>query len=81
MNREQVAEIHKHLVDAQEALERANLCTARFTKVDRDLFSEMLFEIRGPLYQNLIGAIRDRYPDLGPPAVHKELPDIDSDLR
>jgi hypothetical protein len=41
----------------------------------------MLFEVRGPLYINVIGAIRDRYPDLGPPVISKELPEIDSDLR
>jgi hypothetical protein len=81
MDREQAAEIHKHLVDAQDALERANLCTSRFAKADRDLFSEMLFEIRGHLYQDLIGTIRNRYPDLGPPVISRELPDIDSDLR
>src|SRR5947208_204907 len=78
MDRTQAAEIHRHLVDAADAIDRASELIFALDKEDRAMLAAPLAEIGSALHFELLQAIYVRYPELRPPA---EPPSINSVLR
>ena len=80
MNPELAAEIHKHLLEAAEALRRAECAGQRLpTKHAREVFMEPLSRVTTPLHFELLRTLYDEHPELRPPP--RDPPSIDSTLR
>jgi Protein of unknown function len=81
MNREQAAEINRHLLDADGALSRSSRAIASLGKEERVKFDGLLQEVWTALQTTLLTPIYSQYPDLEPPYEKAEEPAIDSELR
>ena len=81
MNREQAAEIQRHLLDADSAMDRARRAIAGLGKEDRVRFDDLLAEVKADLQSEVLASIYDQHPDLKPPAEWREEPCITSELR
>jgi uncharacterized protein DUF3658 len=81
MNREQAAEIQRHLLDADSAMDRARRAIAGLGKDDRMRFDGLLAEVRADLQSEVLASIYDQHPDLKPPVEEREEPFITSELR
>ena len=62
MNRESAAEIQKHLLDANETMDRARRAIAGLGKEERVRFNDLLVEVIAALEANVLGAIHDQHP-------------------
>lgn len=80
MNREQAAEINRHLLDAYGAMDRASKAIASLGKEERVRLDDLLADVIMALQSGVLAAIYDQYPDLEPPA-EREFPCINSELR
>jgi hypothetical protein len=80
MNREQAVRIQKHLLDADVALDRARVAIAGLGKEERLALDGLLREVVDSLQLDLLAQVYDRYPDLEPPPLDKEIPTISSSL-
>jgi hypothetical protein len=78
MDRDQAAEIHKHLRDAAAALDRATEAIFKLGKDERKAFAEVLFDVQDALHFGLLRALYAEHPELKPP---QEQPRISSTLR
>lgn len=79
MDREQAAEIHRHLLTAAKAINRVGKLAFDLRKEDRALFADSLGNVVTTLHYELLHkAIYRQFPDLKPPS--KEKPRIDSKL-
>jgi hypothetical protein len=79
MDREQAAEIHRHLLAAAKAIARAQLSIAPLSQEDRAAFSEPLGNVYVALHYELLHkTIYRQFPDLKPPS--RERPRINSKL-
>jgi uncharacterized protein DUF3658 len=81
MNRESAAEIQKHLLDANEAMERARRAIAGLGKEERVRFDDLLVDVMAALECNVLAAIHEQHPELEPPVEGQEEPFINSELR
>jgi hypothetical protein len=79
MDREQATEIQKHLLDAAQAMRRAEAAVFDVGAEARRTFAEPLTNIIRELQFGLLQVIYNRFPDLKP--VPNEIPTIDSTLR
>jgi hypothetical protein len=80
MDREQATAIHKHLRDANDAVERATGVAFNLERNDREIFTVLL---RG-FYREcdeILERIYARYPDLRPRPTSQEMPEFSSPLR
>src|SRR5258707_12111703 len=77
MDRTQAAKIQGHLMDASDAIHRANEIIVALDENDRAAFS--LREIISTLHFELLHEIYIRYPDLRPPT--REIPVINTVRR
>ncbi|HLZ01492.1 MAG TPA: DUF3658 domain-containing protein [Bradyrhizobium sp.] len=71
MDREQAAEIHRHLQRAANAIRRAERLALDLSQDDRRAFAEPLGNIVTALHFELLQAIYRRFPDLRPPSREK----------
>jgi hypothetical protein len=80
MDREQAIEIHKHLLDASDAVSRASGVAINFERKDREIFAVLL---RGFYREcdDILESIYFRYPELRPRPQSDEIPEISSPLR
>ena len=79
MDRDLAAKIHKHLLDAANALTRAEWAGDEITGRDeRRAFIELLSDVTTPLHFELLRTLYREHPDLEPP---REESQIDSTLR
>jgi hypothetical protein len=80
MNRDQATELHKHLMEANEAVNRAGGVAFNLDPQDRKMFAALL---RGFYSEcdEILESIYFRYPDLRPRRPSQEEPEIDSPLR
>jgi hypothetical protein len=79
MDREQAAEIHRHLLSAAKAINRARNLTLDLSEEDRAAFAEPLGDVAQTLqYELLQKMIYRQFSDLRPPS--KEIPRINSKL-
>ena len=79
MDRDLAAKIHKHLLDADYALKRAEWAGDEITGRDeRRAFLELLSDVTTPLYFDLLRTLYRKHPDLEPP---REEAEISSTLR
>jgi hypothetical protein len=79
MNREQAAEIHRHLQAAANAIRRAGRAMSELDQEDRAAFAHPLGHVVMTLHYELLhDLIYRRFPDLKPPS--KEKPVINSKL-
>src|ERR1700712_3125764 len=80
MNRDQATELHKHLLEANEAVGRASGVAANLDTQDRKIFAALL---RGFYSEcdEILESIYFRYPDLRPRPQWQENPEISSELR
>lgn len=81
MKREQAAEIIRHLLDADSAMERASRAIAGLGKEERLRLSDLLEDVIVALQSEVLAPIFDQYPDLEPPYEKEEEPFINSELR
>jgi Protein of unknown function len=81
MNQERAAEINRHLLDADSAMDRARRAIAGLGKEERVRFGGLLAEVMDALRSRVLAPIHDQYPDLEPPVEAAEEPFIDSELR
>jgi Protein of unknown function len=81
MNREQAAEIQGHLLDADDAMDRARRAIAGLGKEERLRFSRLLAPAVTALRSEVLAAIYDQHPDLEPPSEDEVEPFINSELR
>jgi Protein of unknown function len=81
MDREQAAEINRHLLDADSALSRASRAIASLGKEERVKFDGLLQEVWAALQTTLLTPIYNQYPDLEPPYEEGEEPAIHSEVR
>jgi hypothetical protein len=79
MDREQAAKIHEHLLDAVEAIRRANDVLFDFDKETRKKFAEYIGYINSDLHAEMLPIIYDQFPDLKP--IHEEIPEICTTLQ
>jgi hypothetical protein len=77
MDRDQAAEIHKHLRDAAAALDRATQAIFKLDTDERKAFAEVLFDVHDALHFGLLRALYAEHPELRPP----DPPRISSTLR
>jgi hypothetical protein len=80
MNRDQATELHKHLMEANEAVNRASGVAFNLDAQDRKIFAALL---RGFYSEcdDVLESIYFRYPDLRPRPPPQEQPEISSPLR
>jgi len=80
MDRELVAEVQKHLMEANAAVDRAAAVAIHFDTEDRKIFAALL---RGFYFEcdEVLERIYFNFPDLRPAPPPKELPEISSKLR
>jgi Protein of unknown function len=81
MDRDRALQIQKHLLDADSAMERARRVIAGLPKAERVKFNELAVEVLAALHLDLLAALYDEHPDLKPPEVDDEDPEVDSTLR
>src|ERR1700751_1600801 len=81
MSPESAAEIQEHLLDANEAMDRAGRAIAGLPRAEREKFNELLQEVLAALHLNLLAALHDAHPELKPPQEAEEVPRINSELR
>jgi hypothetical protein len=67
MDRIQAAEIHKHMLDAADAINRASQLVSALDEEDRAILVAPLGKIILALHFEFLHAIYIRYPDLRPP--------------
>ncbi|MBO4222759.1 DUF3658 domain-containing protein [Bradyrhizobium neotropicale] len=79
MNREQAEEIHEHLLDVVESLERAEGAISTLGEEARRMFASGLGAAGDAVYYELLFVLYKKFPDLRPP--DKEPPHILSTLR
>jgi hypothetical protein len=79
MDREQAAKIHEHLLDAVQAIRRANDVLFDFDKETRKKFAEYIGYINSDLHFEMLPIIYDQFPDLKPGS--EEIPEICSMLQ
>jgi len=79
MDRTKAVKIQRHLLDAEEAIDRASEIIASLDDDDRATFSVPLGEIVSTLRFGLLQGIYIRYPDLRPPT--REIPVINTVRR
>jgi len=80
MKREQAVRITGHLLDACEALDKADMAIAGLGKEERLRFDRLLYEIIQHLEDKLLLPICEQYPDLLPPEPEREPPVVCSEL-
>ena len=80
MDRELAIEVHKHLLEANAAVDRAAGVAIHFDTQDRQVFAALL---RGFYYEcdEILERIYTNFPDLRPRPPPRELPDISGSLR
>jgi uncharacterized protein DUF3658 len=80
MNRDQANELHKHLMEANAAVNRASGVAINLDTPDRKIFAALL---RGFYSEcdDILESIYARYPDLRPLAQSQVIPEISSPLR
>ena len=80
MDRELAAEVQKHLMEANAAVDRAAAVAIHFDTEDRKIFAALL---RGFYFECdvVLERINFKFPDLRPAPPPKELPEISSKLR
>ena len=79
MDREQAVEIHRHLLDAANAVNRVSGLTSNLSKDELRAFAEPLGNVGTLLHYDLLHQLIYRqFPDLKPPS--EEEPHIDSEL-
>jgi hypothetical protein len=81
MDREQAAEIQRHLLDADGAMARARRAIAGLGKEDRVRFDGLLAAVTGALHSQVLAPIYGQHPDLEPPVETDGEPFINSELR
>jgi Protein of unknown function len=79
MDRQQAAEIQKHMLEAADAIDRASEIIFKLDAEDRAELAVHLGAITGTLHFELLRAIYDRHPDLRP--TDRERPVVSSLLR
>ncbi|SDT25899.1 DUF3658 domain-containing protein [Bradyrhizobium canariense] len=67
MDKEQAAEIQRHLLDAADAIDRASVVLVGLSKEDRAALAVPLGDILTTLHFELLQAVYDRHPALKPP--------------
>jgi hypothetical protein len=72
MNRERAVRIHKHLLDADVALDHARIAIASLGKEERLALDGLVREIVDTLHLDLLAQVYDQYPDLEPPPLDEE---------
>ncbi len=77
MDREQAAEVKRHLLNASRAFNRAEVAIYKQGKAERDRFEKMLFEVYHTLHFGLLPTLYREHPELEPP----DPPRISSKLR
>lgn len=77
MDREQAAEVKRHLLNASRAFDRAAVAIHKQGKAERARFDEMLFEVYHTLHFGLLRTLYSEHPELEPP----DPPHISSTLR
>ncbi|KJC61390.1 hypothetical protein UP10_07520 [Bradyrhizobium sp. LTSPM299] len=80
MKREQADRICDHLIDAFEAMGKADMAIAGLGKEERHRFDHLLHEVVRDLEDKLLLPICEQYPDLLPPEEEWERPEICSEL-
>ena len=78
MDRNQAAEIKKHLLDAARAFDRATGAIFKLGKPEREPYAEMLFDVHDAIHFRLLPTLYAEHPELKPPPEH---PHISSTLR
>ena len=80
MDREQATAIHKHLRDANDAIDRATGVAIDLDRKDREMFAVLL---RGFYLEcdEILEGIYVAYPDRRPRPISDEIPEMDSPLR
>jgi hypothetical protein len=83
MDREQAIRIQERVYQAGIALDRASMLIAGLAKKDRVRLGDVVDEIISALRSDLLAAIHEQHPDLGPPheEEEEEAPEIDSRLQ
>jgi hypothetical protein len=76
MDRDQAAEIHKHLLEVAAALDRTTQAMFKVDKAERQTFSDLLFEVQDALHFGLLRALYAAHPEL-----RNDPPTISSTLR
>ena len=79
MTRDQAEEIHRHLLDAADAMSRAEAAIAEAGDDARKALARYLDDVSVSLHWGLLTAIYRNFPDLRPPPT--EIPTICSELR
>jgi hypothetical protein len=79
LDRAQAAEIHRHLLEAADAIDRASEIISSLDEDDRAALARPLGEIDSALHFELLQAIYKQYPDLQPPT--REIPEINTVRR
>ena len=77
MDREQAAEVKRHLLNASRAFDRAAVAIYKQGKAERERFDEMLFEVYHTLHFGLLPTLYREHPELEP----RDPPRISSTLR
>jgi hypothetical protein len=80
MRREQAVRINDHLLDALEALEKAEMAIADLAQQERLRFDDLLDEILLDLHEKLLVPIYEQHPDLEPPEADENPFRLGSDL-
>jgi hypothetical protein len=81
MDQNKAAEIQKHLLDADRAMDHARMAIAGLGKEERMRLDTLLGRIVAALHSKLLAEIYDQYQDLEPPHDEKQVPTITSRLR
>jgi hypothetical protein len=81
MDRNQAVAIQKHLLDANQAMDRARMAIAGLGKEERTRLNTLLVRVVAALQSKVLAAIHDQYPDLEPPYEGEQVPAITSTLR
>jgi hypothetical protein len=80
MDRDIAEEIHTHLLEAAEALRRAEFAGGKLpNKDERRAFMKLLVDVIVPLHFELLRTLYDEHPELRPPS--RDPPEIVSMLR
>jgi len=66
MDKEQAAQIQRHLLDAADAIDRVSAVLVDLSKEDRAALAVPLADILATLHFELLRAVYDRYPALKP---------------
>ncbi|QOZ22495.1 MULTISPECIES: hypothetical protein [Bradyrhizobium] len=80
MNQQQASKINDHLLDALAAMQDAEMAIAGLGKAERLNFDRSLAEVIADFQQKLLEPIYRQYPDLEPPLIDEEPPEVCSEL-